>query len=218
MKRLFIFVSLLLLLSGCSVSYEINLVNDKIEEKLTIIENDQSLFDVENDTGWTLRQIFDSFSQDTDNEFSVENYSVKSLNDETRLGLEYKSDSSKSLINSSVINQCYNKPTMFVEENVITFNTGNDFKCYEYYENLETISIVLKTNNKVLSSNADLVEDNIYTWNITKDGNKQIEISYEIKESKEFNIVTILIIIVVAIVSIGVSFYVYKKFKNENKI
>ena len=44
--------------------------------------------------------------------------------------------SAKNLINSSAINQCYTNPHVEKRDKIVTIETGNDFNCYEYYENL----------------------------------------------------------------------------------
>jgi len=126
MKKILILICLLFL-TGCSVNYEITLKNNKIKERLTIIETDQSLFDVRNDAGWTLRESFEMLINEEKDEFSVEDYSIKSLNTDNQLGLEYYSDSSKTLINSSIINQCYTNPTIEINDNIVSFNSGNEF-------------------------------------------------------------------------------------------
>ena len=217
MKKILILFCLLFL-TGCSVNYEITLKNNGIKERLTIIENDQSLFDVRNDAGWTLRETFEMLINGEDDEFSVQDYSIKSLNTDTQLGVEYYSDASNTLINSSAINQCYTNPTIEVNDNIITFSSGNEFTCYDYYDNLETISVVLNTDYKVISSNAEVIEGNKYIWNITKDGNKNIEISYEQDTSKNSIITTIIMIVaLVGLVSV-VSYYIYSKYKKENRI
>ena len=141
--------------------------------------------------------------------FYVKEYSTKSLNTENQLGVEYFSDKTIDFENSSAINQCYTNPVFEVEENIVHINTGNNFNCYEYYENLETIQVILTTNHKVISSNAEVVEGNKYIWNITKDGNKNIEISYEQDISKKASKVTIILIVISVIVTVIISYYIY---------
>ena len=90
MKRinLFLILILTLLLSGCNAVYEININGDKIEEKLTLVENNMDIVDIKNDAGWSLRESFESLL-DKD-EFANKDYSVKSLNTDNSLGVEYK--------------------------------------------------------------------------------------------------------------------------------
>lgn len=217
MKKIFILVCLLLL-TGCNATYEITIKDNKIKEKLTLVELDQSKFDFENDTGWTLRQLFESQLEVSNDEFSKEDYTVKDLSNNNKLGLEYNSKSSENLINSPAINQCYTSPIMRKDDKVIKFSSGSSFTCFDYYDNLEQVTIVLKTNHKVLSSNAHKVEDDKYTWIITKDGEKNIEFSYEMMDIKESNLLTIVLVIVLILIVGFVSLYLLKKSKEENKI
>lgn len=220
MKKIFILVCLLFL-TGCNATYEITIKDNQIKEKLTLVELDQNKFEQENDTGWTLRQIFESQIEVSKDEFSMEEYTVKDLSTDNKLALEYNSNNSKyskSLINSPAINQCYTNPIMRIEDDVIKFSTGSDFDCYEYYDTLDEVKIVLKTNHKVISSNAQKIEDDKYIWILTKDGEKNIEFSYEKMDVKESNLITIVGIIILILVVGFVSLYLYRKSKEENKI
>ena len=104
-------------------------------------------------------------------------------------------------------------------DDVITIDTGNDFKCYEYYENLETVKVVLKTNHKVISTNADEQNGDTYIWNFSKDSNKSINVSYYKSDvKKSVNIKGIVIVLcIVSFIGI-VSYFVLKKMKKSNEI
>lgn len=218
MKKCIIMLICMVFISGCSATYEIKIKDNKIEEKLTLIETNKNLFDVPNSEGWTVRQLFDSLLETNSDEFVYKEYSVKSLTDDTQLGIQYYSDDSDEIINSSAIHQCYINPIMSEEDNIVTLNTGDDFRCYEYYENLDSIKVVLKTDYKVVSSNAHSVENGKYIWNITKDGEKQILFSYDKSNMKKYNIlmITVSIISLIAIACIG--YYIYYRMKEQNKV
>lgn len=213
--KLILILFLIIVVSGCTAQYELEIKDNEISEKLILLETRKELFDTPLSSGFTTRELFDYVM--SDNEFANDNYEVKSLNSDEQLGIEYNSGSIVDVINSSILNQCYINPTMTENEGIITINTGSNFKCYEYYENLETINVVLKTNHGVINSNADSVDGNKYTWNITKDGNKQIEFSYDTTKTSGDNLVIIVIIsVLVFIVLIGL--YVFSKMKKENRI
>ena len=178
MKKIIIFTFLCILLTGCTANYKININNNLIEENLTIIETDKSKFDIKNNNGFSIRESFDSLLEE--DEFSNETYNIKSINSDDAIGIEYNSNILKSLDNSSIIYQCYKEPSIIINENIVTIDTGSNFECFDLYDNLENVEISLNTNNKVLTNNADNVIDNKYVWNITKLGNKQIKFSYEI--------------------------------------
>ncbi len=213
MKKLVLFTFIVLLLSGCTANYEINLKDDKVEEKLTIIETNKSIFDKELDTGWTIRQSFESMLEG--DEFGEENYNVKSLITDDQLGIEYTSKSALSILNSSIVNQCYRNPSVSISNNIISIDTGSNFECYDFYENLESVRVVFKTNHKVISTNSDSKEGNSYIWNITKDGNKTIQITYDDSITKK-SIIPYIIIGIVAVVIIISGCFVLKKVKNKN--
>lgn len=218
MKKYIILLICLIFISGCSATYEIKITDKKIEEKLMLIETDKSLFDVPNSEGWTLRQMFESLLTTNSSEFAQKEYSVKSLTDGTQLGIQYYSDDSNEIINSSAIHQCYINPIMNEVDNIVTINTGDDFRCYEYYENLDSIKVILKTDYKVVSSNAHSVKNGKYIWNITKDGDKQIQFSYDKSDVKKYSIIIITVSIISFITVFCICYYIYYRMKEQNKV
>jgi len=219
MKKIkFVFLVLILLfISGCDVTYEITIKNNKIKEKVSIVELNQSIFDKKLDTGWTLRESFELYANS--DEFAHEDYKVKSSSNNNRLALEYKSKDSTTILNSSFLNLCYTKPTVSELDGVITIDTGKNFQCYEYYENLDNIKIILKTNHEVVSTNAHEIEGDKYIWNITSNSDKNIKISYYEKEdSRMISPLTIALFAIVIIVAGVVIHFVRKKNLESNSI
>lgn len=212
MKKILLLSFILILLSGCTANYEVVIDGDKIKERLTITETDKSIFDKITDTGWTVRDSFDALL--SGDEFSRQDYSIKSLNSEDQLGVKYSNDSLESLENSSVINQCFNNPSISVEDNIVYIDTG-EFECFDLYDNLDSIRIAFKTNHKVLDTNADTIENDSYIWNITKDSNKVIKISYDSSITK-INYTTYVVVAIIFIVLIIGLLLVFRKVKNKN--
>lgn len=217
MKKGILILICLLFLTGCDATYELTINNDEVKEKIKIIETNTQIFDVVNDSGWTLRQQFDSFLND--DEFSNETYSIKSLNKKNQLGIQLKSKRTENLLSSIVLNQCYNNPVVELNGDIVTIKTGSNFECFDYYQNLNTIQVKFKTNHKVISTNCDEKKGNYYIWNITKNSNKNIEISYY--DSIVYDIYRPLYItigvIVLGIVLIAIYFLISKN-KKENSI
>ncbi len=216
MKKIIVFICLILL-TGCTATYEINIKDDKITEKLTAIETNQLIFDDRNDSGWTIRDMFDATVNSIDDRFSNKNGKIKSINSDDKLGIEY-TNTINSIENSSILNQCYINPRVTVNGSEVTLDTGFNFKCYEYYENLETIKIVLKTNYKVISTNADEESNGKYIWNFTKDSNKQIKFTYDKSVTNNSTNMYLIIIVIFVIIIVGITGYVIiRKNKNSNK-
>lgn len=213
MKKILLFTVICFFLVGCTAEYKIVLNDDKIEEKLTIIELNKTIFDKETDSGWTVRDSFESLLEN--DEFGQENYKVKSLTTDDQLGIEYSSSSLKTILNSSIINQCYSNPSIIVDEDIVTISTAN-FECYDFYDNLENVKIVFETNYKVISTNADVVENDSYIWNFTKDSNKSIHITYDSSITKTDYTIYIIISMII-IILIGILYFINKKVKIKNE-
>lgn len=214
MKKYIFLILILIFVSGCTANYELEIKSNKIKEKLTILETNIELFDKENDSGWTLRDSFEALlSKD---EFSKNDYSIKSLNNKEQLGVEYYNKKLESMINSTILNQCYSNPSVIIDKNIVKIKTGDSFECYELYENLESVKVTFKTNHKVIYTNSDLKQGNSYIWNITEKGNKNIEISYD-NSKTNFDFVLYLGIFIVFIVLIIIATVIIKKLKNRNE-
>ena len=212
MKKIIFLVFAVLILSGCTANYEITIKNNKVKEKLKVVETDTALFDKKNDSGWTMRESFQALI--SGDEFSKKDYTVKSIDNTDELGINY-SASLNSVMNSSLINQCYRNASVTVEGDIVTIDTGTEFECFDFYENLESIKVVFKTNHKVISTNADTKENDSYIWNITEDGNKQIIISYD-KSVTKVSSAVYGVIIGIVIALFGLGYFAYKKLKNKN--
>lgn len=214
MKKVILIISLLLL-TGCTANYEVNIKNNKITEKLTLIENNGLNFDKKLESGSTLRELFDSIVNSKD-QYAEPVYKVNSINTNDTLGIEYNSIKDKKIENLSALNTCYKNPKVEVTNGVVTIETGNDFECYDYYELLDSVKVVINTNHKVISNNADEKKGNSYIWNITKDGNKNIKFSYN--EKINDNSKTILIIVIILLVAVISVILFLKKSKKNNEI
>ena len=162
-----------------------------------------------------MRDSFEALT--TNDEFSKQQYSVKSLNNDRQLGVEYSANSIPSIINSSILNQCYRNPVVTVNEDIVTINTGEEFECYDLYEYLENVKVVFKTNHKVISANSDSKDGNSHIWNITKEGTKNIEISYD-NSVTSINFIPYLIIGIVVVFVMIICYYIIKKSKKNNEI
>ena len=199
------------MLAGCSVNYEVVIKNDKITEKIKIIETDSNYITKTFDSGLNMKQIFSSIVKG--DEFTNKDYNASVIDKDNEVGLNY----SKTFTNfnsSDVIGQCYDSYLVEKNDKIVSIDTGDEFTCYEYYENINEINVVFKTNNKVITNNADEVNGNKYTWHITESGNKRINFVYEIKKDNSIYFIVIGLLVVVGIIIISI----YNKIKKTNSI
>lgn len=212
-----ILILLLFMLCGCTATYELNIYDNNIKENLSVIETNKEIFNKQLDSGFSVKELYDSVL--LEDQFSKKNYKIKSLENKNQLGFKYESFKLEGVINSYVLNQCYMDPLYSTEGDIITIKTGSNFMCYEYYDTLENIKVVFKTNHEVVSTNSHSTEGNSYIWNFTKDSDKNIEISYyQSKVNKTINIWFIVGCVIFSII-IGMVYYiVVRKNKKSNSI
>ena len=95
--------------------------------------------------------------------------------------------------------------------------------CFYEYPILENITINLKTNHKVVSSNANIVDGYHYTWNIDKDNKDDAAIQITIKKDEYvFNyenelVKKVMFFVLIIGIILGVGGICYFYFKNRNE-
>ena len=83
----------------------------------------------------------------------------------------------------------------------------------------DSVTINIKTNNEVISHNADKVSGNTYTWVINKDNAQDTNISINISKKSMYikPIIYIILGVVFLVLSIG-AYIAYNKIKNRDSI
>ncbi len=173
MKKI-IFLSLVLfMLSGCTIKYDLDLTTPNAAiENLEILETDFSneyFSTIKNYTG-NIKAIYsDQDSDSYEKDPNLEYYSVVNNSDDTKANLVISYPfTTEEFGDSNIINTCYDNVSFYNTDDKIDIRTSNEFLCFEKYISAEEVEINIKTNQKVLTNNADYVEDNVYTWKIDK--------------------------------------------------
>ena len=180
-----IFLCLIFLITGCSVEYNL-VINDDNSVNETVIATEKTkrmesqtrlkgdaaityLYDMYKRDGEKLSTRTDSnntYATVTKSYSSIDNYAKK-----------FKSD-------------VFEKVSISKKNNNVNFSAkqsymlGGNFSHQLLYDE---IKVNITIPYKVVKSNADKVNGNVYTWNIEKEKYKNIEISYE-EGSKKNNI------------------------------
>ena len=84
--------------------------------------------------------------------------------------------------NNSLINNLI-KDSLIINDNNIIIHIDNIPN--KFIENLDALSIIIKTDLSVTSNNADSTSDNTYTWNYDKTNNLNKSISLYIERPKK---------------------------------
>ena len=232
-KYIFSILLVLLLCSGCSVTYNLD-----IDSKLNLTEN----VSIDADTSSDIEDISDynkflpiSYYADESSIFSekkdgVDYYNMGKKDDNTSINFDYVFDVDK--INDSVFaHSCYNYITVMNSYNKdeqrdeLLISTSKNFLCFDNYDNLDNVTVKIHTKRSVYSNNADFVDKNTYIWNIneTNKNNASIQMvinSEIIDEGIPFWEQNVLFIIVAIVMLISLIIYIFVKKRSDkvNKI
>lgn len=227
--KLFSLFILCLLLSGCTIEYELNIKDAKYKENIIITgsenEEDQQYYNTLKD--WSVPAFYKDItynSESPNKADGVEYYDKKINNRDFSVNLKYNFDE-KEYSDSTMAKFCYNN--FFASENeeakTVSYTASMDFNCFTTYENLDKVIVKLKTNRNMVNHNADRVEDGTYYWDITRENAKGKYIFFELKELPDFTILTFLkylliVVSILAIFGVGVIIYFRYRWKKANRI
>lgn len=225
MKKKLVLISALFLLTGCSATYEIEIYDDTINEKIDItdstsssaIEVKEKIYNIfETKVGGVdeLARNFQPYSDKKNNYYSIRENSTFKIED-------YKNEVAN-------ITDCCRSIELSDDGDYIVFRTLGYFKWFEQYEDLDELTIRIKSNHKLVETNADEIHRYSYTWIINKDNYKEkipyIKLysdKYVFNYNNEF-VKKVLPIVVITGIILGGSgityFYLKKKNSKINEI
>ena len=214
--KIFIIGILLILVTGCSGNY-----NLKINDDMSIDEELYLTIDNTNNTYTKTLKIF------KENNISEKDYEVVLSDNNVRITYNKKYDSMEEYILDSKI---YHE---LIDE--IQFNKSNDY--IDLYVNqklklsndniksngtnlvdLDVLQINIENPFSVNYTNAEIVNDNVYTWTIKK-GDIEKKIQMQFKPSLNvFPYKQVAVLSTVIICSLIIIFTIYRRYKKRQKI
>lgn len=212
MKKIILISTILFLLSGCTINYNISLEDNQIKEKVTSKFNYKKL---DSDSLSSLQGLEEwgiyAFKGDT---ITMHDTTVKYKRKKANINIEYDYDTD-NFINAYLPNTCFDNYIYLNEEDYYYIELTGKFGCMYADE----INISLTTNNIVEDTNAK-IKNNKYIWtinNANKDNtNIYIKISKEqtksqskfLKGFKTFSLVALVVLTLIAA-------FLYKTIKNK---
>ena len=227
MKKIILIIISLLLLTGCSAEYNLDLRTTP-NENLNIIETNtqDDYFNYLKDYNENVPVIYDDQDPDVTNiNPDLEYYDVNNLSSEKKaditLNYEYNS---VDFNDSNIINTCYSNINFLNNNKNINISTSNEFLCFDKYITLDEVIVNIMTDKTIKEHNADKVSNNTYTWIITKQNylNKPIKLSSlstskrETKENTKISLIIILSSILGFIILIFIMFTYKNRKYNSN--
>ena len=179
--KYFVLCLLLLLLTGCKFEYNLNITSDSIEEDNIAYIRGASKDNVEEE----VYKIVEKYSGPT-NELGMYNSSI--VNKNGLFGVDFSASYNyNSYQNSPSFSLCYDSYKIVNDNSAhsIIISTNGDFKCFDMFDELDELTINVTTDYNVISSNADSVNNDIYTWYIRRENAKNKFINIRISTVNE---------------------------------
>lgn len=212
MKKVIILLVMTFLLTGCETSYDLNIKDYSIEEKITINvpssldSNSKSIITdfIESEAYPLLGERNDKIFYDIYLEDSSNGYSYT-------LNYKYKNNEIK---NSKIINECFSNPYIKETDEYYMFAITGKFKCMNKNKK---VLINIKTENTMYDHNADKNDIlNRYTWEITDKNKDNVNIKFvvikddyqntPVKKASNFFINILFTLIIILIILSGIFF------------
>lgn len=236
MKKFIVFVLFTLLLTGCEVSYDLSMDLDSIHEETDMIVASGDEYSTYVDS---IGPIYDYYIRNniplfTGDEGALSYRKDFEFDNDGGFSFNLLGDFDKdSFVNSYIINFAGVANTE-ATGNTVSFSYNFSSDLFENYSMLDKITININDiSNNITSNNADNVNDNVYTWVITRDNymDKTINFSYKknrvsvkkiVEEYEKNSDNPMFKFSIVLIVIVFIIFIIYKlfalKFKSKNSI
>ena len=198
LKKIVLLLPLLLLITGCGSTYEIEFTqDDTIKDTISIFEDNDKV------ERFTKKDEEDFLNKLLDFERGYEHYKRELYTTEDITGYKYTYDFTYEEYDAmSQLRKCYEDLTLKVTDDKIELKTKGEFLCATYHKEMPYMEITIKSDYKIDDSNANTQDSNTATWKITKNNykNTPIEITLDKtdiieEEEKEFPIKNIIIIV-----------------------
>lgn len=210
-----IIILLSLLLTGCTVNYNLEINKDTLNETITGTVTKEESSQDSNATG--LSTIYSIINEEQKPIYNKEELYQKDLKESgNNINYTFKYNYNiEDFVNSTIINTCFENKEI---DNYYSIKLSGNFYCL--YS--KKINIAVTSNLKVASNNADKIKDNTYIWTIDKNTtdielvvDKNTPYTKPIKRgiSSTFRIVCFIVLVVLS----SLAYILYKK-KNSSEI
>ena len=218
MKKIIVVLISLLLLTGCTIDYNLVIDKDFIKETITGTAYKEEYEVREEDSGLNL--FYTYINDDINPLISGDGLYTKDIN-EIDNGINYKYDFiyKNNYDKSKIINSCFENSNVKETDTYYSIELSGEFYCL--YSDKININVI--SNYVVLENNAKEVNGNKYSWVIDDSSNVNIflniskEIKYEEPSKTKFISTFQLVGLIIFAVLTGITYFLYRK-KNSGKV
>ena len=218
MKKIIVVLISLLLLTGCTIDYNLVIDKDSIKETITGIAYKEEYEVREEDS--SLNLFYTYINDDINPLISSDGLYTKEIK-EIDNGINYKYDFiyKNNYDKSKIINSCFENSNVKETDTYYSIELSGEFYCL--YSDKININVI--SNYVVLENNAKEVNGNKYSWVIDNSSNVNIflniskEIKYEEPSKTKFISTFQLVGLIIFVVLTGITYFLYRK-KNSGKV
>ena len=172
MKKCLLFLIILLGCCGCSAEYHLDIDSiDKMNEEVVLSASSSDDYDKIRDYSNYLPINYNSdepavFEKKLDD---IEYYRKKKSNDNSHLSFSYSYNMEK-MKNNMITHSCFEYVNVMTsslgqdKDAELMLSTSDKFLCFEHYDNLDKVHVVITSKYKLKETNADNVSKHQYEW------------------------------------------------------
>ena len=169
----------LLFLTGCSVNYKMEFIDESINESIEFNNiTSAQLEALKQDTRYAIFNIYEQYPYNTD---------FQELINKATYSYTYSVDNFK---NALYLNDCFDASSFAKQQDNYILSTSKGFKCMslDYYF-ADEVQIQISTNHNVIENNADEIKNDKYIWLINNDNADTKQIYIKFGDIKEMSII-----------------------------
>lgn len=191
-KKIMFIISLMFVITGCNANYSLEISDNKIYEKFSVIESDKEKTTIPDEFDKTFLDYSKMYGKEIDlitdttelysqesSEYNYKYYDKKFIDEDGKIGFELSTDFDYNNFSySSIANEIIPGFSVTYDGRILSIRGGSSWNFLNNYKTLDEVNINIKTDYKVLSTNLKKYNNN-YVWTI-KNG--------DIKKSKDYYI------------------------------
>lgn len=230
---------IVIVLTGCKANYSITIMDDEIDEKFSVIEENSDYLEIKDDAGLTfidyakfygeekdLDTNYDALYSDEECEENCIYYEKTFVDEDGKVGFilenKFTFDDYKM---SSIANDLIPGFQTTYDGRFLRIYGGSSWQFVNDYEYLDEVVIDIVTNYRVTGTNLQQIGKGKYRWTVKngkKNNGKQLFISLDTKtkvditeKESDSNPLLVLLIAIGALVLLIIGYTVYKRQKTD---
>ena len=175
-KRMVILLLMLMITTGCTCEYNLKIENGTYKENIILESTDtEEIASFNKQWNISTNKTINNLGLDpSSEEIPIDNvYNYNLTGNKLTFNYDFNQNEYKY---STAISKCYNNFSISNYNNRTIISTSSNPTCFVDYPNLTKVTIKITVDEKVISNNADTINNNTYIWILTKDSKKAINL------------------------------------------